>query len=106
MFESASPEQVEACASAYVDAKFHASAKKELRTRLWPGVSWSFHLVHGVVRCPEELEAFARQGVACHPFHQLLFELSRRDDHSFSGSAGGDLAEIISYYRAHEAGNG
>jgi hypothetical protein len=32
----------------------------------------------------------------------LLADLSRRKDHSFSGSAGGDLAEIVSYYNSPE----
>ena len=100
------PEQVQICARAYVDAKFRAPDKKQLRARLWPGVSWTFHLVHGVVRYSDELEVFAREGVTCHPFHQLLSDLSRRDGRSFSGSAGGDLAEIISYYKTHETGNG
>jgi len=99
------PEQVEVCGRAYVDAKFRASDKKQLRERLWPGVDWSFHLVHGVVRYPEELKVFAREGVECLPFHRLLSELSRRDWHSFSGSAGGDLAEIVSYYKTYEARN-
>jgi len=100
-----SPEQVEVCARAYVDAKFRAPEKEELRARLWPGVSWSFHLVHGVVRYPDELEVFTREGVSRHPFHKLLSDLSRRGGRAFSGSAGGDLAEIISYYKTHETGN-
>jgi hypothetical protein len=100
------PEQVEICARAYVDAKFRAPDKEQLRAQLWPGVSWTFHLVHGVVRYPDELEVFVREGVPCHPFHQFLSDWSRRDGRSFSGSAGGDLADIIGYYRTHETGNG
>jgi hypothetical protein len=95
------PEQVQVCARAYVNAKFRAPDKVQLRERLWPSVTWSFHLVHAVVRYPQELEAFAHEGVTCHAFHQLLSDLSRRDGRSFSGSAGGDLAEIISYYKKH-----
>ena len=99
------PEQVDIFARAYVDSKFRASDKEQLRARLWPSVNWSFHLVHGVVRYPDELKIFAREGVTCHPFHQLLSDLERRDGRSFSGSAGGDLAEIVSYYKTHETGN-
>jgi hypothetical protein len=99
------PEQVKACAHSWIDKKFRDPDKVQLRARLWPGVSWSFHLVHGVVRYPCELEVFASAGVICHPFHQLLSDLSRRDGGLFSGSAGGDLAEIVSYYKSHEAGN-
>jgi hypothetical protein len=99
------PEQVEAYARNWVNDKFRAPEKKQLRSDLWPGVRWSFHLVHGVIRHPSELKAFQSEGVACHPFHQLLSNLSQRSDRSFSGSAGGDLAEIISYYKSCEAGN-
>src|SRR4029077_20270823 len=98
------PEQVRLCARAFVDAKFRAADKIKLRAELWPSVTWSFHLVHGVVRYPDELKAFASEGVTCHPFHDLLSELSRRDGR-FSGSAGGDLAEIVSYYKTHKIGN-
>ena len=95
------PEQVQVCTHAYVEAKFRAPDKAQLRERLWPGLTWSFHLVHGALRHADELEAFTREGVTCHPFHELLSELSRRDRGSFSGSAGGDLAEIVSYYKKY-----
>ncbi len=98
------PKQVQACARAYVEAKFRAPGKAQLRERLWPGLTWSFHLIHGALRHAGELKAFAREGVTCHPFHELLSGLSRRDPGSFSGSAGGDLAEIVAYYK--EIGNG
>jgi len=98
------PQQVQVCARAYVDAKFRAPDKVRIRAQLWPGVIWSFHLVHGIVRYPDELKAFVGEGVTCHPFHQLLSDLSRRGSHSFSGLAGGDLAEIVSYYQRHSSG--
>jgi hypothetical protein len=98
-------EQVRACAHSWVEAKYLAPDKVQLRSNLWPGVKWSFHLVHGVIRYPQELEAFANEGIICHPFHQLLSDLSKRNGCSYSGSAGGDLAEIISYYKGHETGN-
>jgi hypothetical protein len=99
------PEEVKAHAHNWVEAKFRALDKVQLRTHLWPGVTWSFHLVHGVVRFPYELEVFASEGVTCHAFHKLLSELSQREGRSFSGSAGGDLAEIVSYYKSLESGN-
>lgn len=98
------PEQVEVCAREWVTNKFKTSEKAKLRERLWPGVQWSFHLVHAVVREPRELEIFTAEGVTCHPFHELLSELSKRGKESFSGSAGGDLAEIVAYYKAHQPG--
>jgi hypothetical protein len=100
------PEQVQAYARNWIEAKFRAPEKVQLRTRLWAGVTWSFHLVHGALRYPQELEVFTSEGVTCHSFHQLLSDLSSRANDSFSGSAGGDLAEIVSYYKSHETGRG
>ena len=40
--------------------------------------------------------------MTCHPFRELLTDLSRRRDQAFSGSAGGDLAEIVSYFNSSE----
>ena len=99
------PEQIRAYARDWVEAKFRTPEKERLRSDLWPGVRWSFHLVHGVIRYALELEALKSEGVACHTFHQLLSDLSQRGDRSFSGSAGGDLAEIISYYKSFETEN-
>ncbi len=97
------PDEVEVCAREWVRAKFLDPKKAQIRERLWPGIQWSFHLVHAVVREQRELDAFAAAGVRLHPLHDLLFSLSRRSNGSFSGSAGGDLAEIIGYYKsAHE----
>jgi hypothetical protein len=74
-----------------------------VRESLWSGVKWSFHLVHAVVKDSKELEVFTGEGVTCHPFSQLLDELSHRHAGTYSGSAGGDLAEIVSYYRKIES---
>ena len=94
-------DQVREFARAWVESKFAGPGKVGLRDRLWPGARWSRHLVHGVVRYPEELAVFAAEGVTCHPFHGLLSDLARREAGGFSGSAGGDLAEIVSYFKSH-----
>lgn len=98
-----SVEEVEECARVWVQAKFHAESKARVREQLWPGVKWAYHFVHANVRDPHELEVFARQGMILHPFHEILHSLARRGTHSFSGSAGGDLAEIVSYYRSYDS---
>jgi hypothetical protein len=89
------PQQVQVCARAYVGPSFAPLTKFSLRAQLWPGVICSFHLVHGLVRYPDELSAFAHEGVNCHPSYPLLSDLSQRDSRSSSGSASGDLAEIF-----------
>ena len=93
--------EVDQCAKAWVQKKFKAKEKQKLRDSLWPGVEWSFHLVHGALRDERELTIFERNDVAIHPFNEVLEQLSHRKKGSFSGSAGGDLAEIVGYYDAY-----
>lgn len=91
------------CAREWVRAKFHAEGKVRVRDRYWPDVRWSYHLVHAAVREPAELMVFEKEGVECHEFHQVLSDLLQRGDGGFSGSAGGDLAEVVGYYTSHIA---
>jgi hypothetical protein len=95
-----SPEEVKLCARDWVREKFRTDDKMRDREKLWPGVAWSYHLVHAVVREPQELVAFESEGVKCHPFHDVLSELLQGAQAPFLGSAGGDLAEIVGYYNA------
>jgi len=74
-----------------------------MRDQLWPGVKWEYHFVHAVVRDPHELKTIEAQGIKLHPFHKILDALSQRKSDSFSGSAGGDLAEIVSYYKSFDS---
>ena len=92
------PQELADCVQEWVRKKFLAGGKKELREHLWPGAKWAFHLVHGVVREPQELELIQTHGIELHPFNTVLEKLCCDDDRRFSGSAGGDLAEIVQYY--------
>lgn len=94
------PEQVESCARQWVQNKFRDSKKARLRDQLWPGVPWEFHFVHARAKYPPELDVIASEGITLHPFHEILSSLSKRG--LFSASAGGDLAEIVSYYRSFD----
>ena len=95
-------EQIESCARQWAEDKFRDRRKTRLRDQLWAGVRWEFHFVHAVVKDPHELEVIASDGIILHPFHEVLSSLASRGAHSFSGSAGGDLAEIVSYYRCFD----
>ena len=92
-------QEVEDCARVWVEAKYRAESKARVREKLWPGVKWAFHFVHAVVRDAHELEVIASEGVILHAFSEILDSLPERKSHSFSGSAGGDLAEIVTYYK-------
>ena len=95
------PSQMAECAREWVDSKFRAQQKVKIREHLCPRANWSYHLVHAVVRAPEELLLFKTEGVQCHSFDLLLRELSQRQGQAFCGSAGGDLAEIVGYFRVN-----
>lgn len=97
--KSRTREEIELCARDWVESKFRTKEKIRVRESLWAGVNWSFHLVHAIVKEPDELAVFKSEGIICHPFSKLLDELSDRREHTYSGSAGGDLAEIVSYYK-------
>jgi hypothetical protein len=92
--------EMEICAREWVEHKFRAPEKARLRNDLWPGVEWSFHFVHAALRYPQELEVLKNEGVVCHSFKEVLASLCERKGHSFSGSAGGDIAEIVNYYKS------
>jgi hypothetical protein len=89
------PEQIKECARDWVEAKFRS--KRKVRDNLWPGVAWSFHIVHGEVRDKAELSAFKDEGWKCHLLTGVLDQLSKRV--TFSVSAGGHLAAIVHYYQ-------
>lgn len=97
-----SPAEVEECAKAWFAGKFCAHAKVALRERLWPGMSWKFKFIHGVVRESMELDVISQCGADCVDFADLLTDLTAGSSR-FSASAGGDLAEIVAYQRSRRA---
>jgi hypothetical protein len=98
-----SVQEVEDCARIWVEARFKAQQKTKMRDQLWPGVKWEYHSVHAVVRDPHESKTIVKEGITLHPFHSILAALSQRKSNSFSGSAGGDLAEFVSYYKSFDS---
>lgn len=97
-------DQIVAWARDWVHSKYHGKEKQRLRDQLWPKAEWLFHLVHGAVRDKAELSAIESCGIRLVPFENCLFDLcERKEIVEFSGSAGGDLAEIVAYYRLTRA---
>ena len=92
------PQELAQYAGEWVSKKFHADGKLEMRKHLWRTVDWTFHLVHGVVREPLELDLIRGHGVALHTFGEVLESLCAEGAKHFTGSSGGDLAEIVDYY--------
>jgi hypothetical protein len=95
-------EEVEKCVRDYVRLKFREKDKALVRGSLWPGMGWSFHLVHGAVKYPEELVVFQHEGVICHSLSQLLEELLHPAERTYPCAAGRDLAEVVGYYSSEK----
>jgi len=84
--------------------KFHDKRKVAARELLWPGANWQFVVVHGTVKYPAELEVIAAQGVTLLPLSTILQELCTVGSSLFTGTAGGDLAELIAFYAGLKGG--
>ena len=97
------PEILEAAVSAWVDKKFKSTGKVEARNKAWPGLSWSFELVYGSVRHPEELELIRAHGIKTQSFYTVLASLCNDEALTHKGGAGTDIVEMISYYVKHRA---
>lgn len=98
------PEQLVVCVTDWVTKKFRAKKKALVREILWPGADWQLVVVHGVVKHPAELELIASQGVTLVFLGQVLEQLCSGVAPPFTGSAGGDLADLIAFHaKQHRA---
>lgn len=95
------PDLVKRAAAVWVEEKFKAKAKRDVREAAWPGLEWKFKFVHAEVRWPAEVEAIARNGVEVIPLHRVLKELGQSGASGIRGGAGTDLSEIIEYFYQH-----
>jgi hypothetical protein len=68
------------------------------------GSSQMVTAVHGTVKYPAELDVIAAQGVTLLPLSALLQELCTVGSSLFTGTAGGDLAEIIAFHAGRKGG--
>lgn len=95
----ARPKKVlETAVSAWVEKKFLDPKKVKARNRAWRGLSWSYELVHGSVRHPEELALIESHGIKTVSFHLVLASLCNGKAIAHKGGAGTDIADILAYY--------
>ncbi|MFE4525506.1 hypothetical protein ACFRCQ_25920 [Cytobacillus firmus] len=66
--------QLKSCANNWVEVKFNAHKKQQLRSQLNPD-NWRYGFVHGNVKEHKKLEFIASQGVKLLPFKQILNDL-------------------------------
>ena len=86
------------CAAEWVHAKFNSKAKQQVRQHLWPGLTWLPYFVCAEVKDDREVEIIRKMNIHVIPFHKILYDLCLSERARFSGSAGGDLAEIVRYF--------
>jgi hypothetical protein len=97
------PEMVAECVTGWIERKYELPKKVRRREYFWPGLTWRRQLVHAVVKNPEELEEFKRQGIELISLQTVLQDLCPPDRPAFTASAGGDLADLIQFYgRTHQ----
>ena len=96
-----SPQELEACTASWVLKKYRAKQEKVAlqREALWPGREWSFMLVHGDMKYPQELELISRQGVEVVDIRNVLTELRNRKQAPFrTSSEASAVAELLDFY--------
>jgi hypothetical protein len=96
------PEILRESVADWVVHKFTCDEKSATRQQAWPGVRWSYHFVHGIVRSQTELEEIARLGVTVTPLHRVLSKVCTRVKGGLTGAAGTDLADIVDYYESNK----
>jgi hypothetical protein len=82
----------------WVEKKFRAPKKKEMRDLCWRDIDWQYKFVHGKVREKSELTFIEARGVEIISFDKVLKELCEHKPGELFGGAGTDIAEIIRYY--------
>ena len=82
----------------WVEKKFKAPKKKEMRDLCWRDINWQYKFVHGKVREKSELTFIEARGVELISFDKVLKELCEHKPGELFGGAGTDIAEIIWYY--------
>ena len=96
------PEVFSECVDDWVENKFKAKGKAEIRNRAWPGINWRFVFIHGVVKYENELLEIQKHGIEVISLHQVLTEICFGERRVHLGAAGADFAEIVSYYEKHK----
>jgi len=77
----------------WVEKKFNHPKKVQLREKLWAG-KWTRELVVNVVRHPEELDVFKRQGIQILHFENIVREMTTMNS-IISSAAGCDLLTLM-----------
>ena len=71
----------------WVQAKFHAPGKQELRDGLAPGQPWSFEVVLHRLKGPDQLTAIREEGIKTLRLSDIIGNLSKsaKESHQWSG---------------------
>ena len=93
-------QQVQEEMQIWIHKKYLSPTKAALRRSVWPGITWRFVFVHAILKDSRELESIRQANIELLPFEDVLRDITlptkKRD---FTASAGGDVSEILRFYR-------
>ena len=93
-------EQVQEEMQAWIHKKYLSPTKDALRQSVWPAITWRYIFVHARLKDERELESFKRAGIELLPFEDVLRDITLPTKKGgFTASAGGDVSEILRFYR-------
>lgn len=87
----------------WVNKKYRNPRKTEIRERLWPG-KWSFGLIIGNVKYPEELRLIQEQGIHIVFLHDIIRDITPKwsDTNATQRLAAAGGADLIDPIFAHD----
>lgn len=97
---SRTDQQVQQEMQVWIHKKYLSATKAALRQSVWPAIMWKYVFVHAVLRDSRELESLRQAGIELLPFEDVLRDITLpTKKRGFTASAGGDVSEILRFYR-------
>ncbi len=94
------PEHLLESVKAWVEMKYKSTKKQQMRSNIIQSEAWEYWFVHGNVKDENELILIESQGVKIISFADVLNDLMNKNtENSFSGSAAGELIEIMNFMK-------
>lgn len=94
------PEHVIESVKAWIEMKYKSKKKQIMRNKIIQVEAWDYWFVHGNVKDKNELKLIENQGVKIISFADVLNDLMYNNtENSFSGSAAGELIEIMNFMK-------
>jgi hypothetical protein len=97
---SRTDEEVQEEMQVWINKKYLSSTKDALRQSVWAGITWKYIFVYARLKDERELESLRKANIELLPFEDILHDIILPTKKGgFTASAGGDVSEILRYYR-------